>query len=101
MYIYNTTFIVSNDSYGKWINWVKDVHIPNIQNDSSFSDIQLVRVLNNDSGPEKSYSLQFKVDSVAYLDRWMKVMEPQIQKDLMLKFGTEVLFFSTILEIME
>ncbi len=100
MYIYNTTFLVSDDSFEKWIDWVKKYHIPNVMNDSSFKEVQLVKVLNNEAGSEKSFSLQFKVESIAYLDQWMKTIEPKVQQDLMLRFGTEVLFFSTILEIL-
>ncbi len=101
MYIYNTTFLVGNDIFDQWLVWVKETHIPNVMNDKAFKDMQLARVLSNETSAEKSFSLQFKIDSVAYLDRWMKMMEPKLQQDLMLKFGTEVLFFTTILEIMQ
>lgn len=100
MYIYNTTFLVSDQSYEKWMKWVNEKHIPEVLTDQSFCEPQLVRVLNNEPAPEKSYSLQFKVESISYLYNWMQTMEPKIQEELMMKFGTEVLFFSTILEIL-
>lgn len=99
MYIYNVTFLVADRKYGEWEEWLRKEHIPSMLNDTNFTEPQLVRVLNNESGEEKSFSLQFKIESISYLDRWMKSIEPQVIQQCMEKFGTEVLLFSTILEI--
>ena len=102
MFIYNTTFLVTDRRFNPWFKWLKEEHIPNMLNSGYFLKPQIAKVLTAESDQEgMSVSVQFIVNDLENLQNWIDNNEIRLQNDLSLRFGTEVLSFSTILELMD
>lgn len=101
MIIFNTTYQVSSVAYTVWLAWIRTEHIPAMLKTGKFSRPQLAKVMQPDDSDGGSYSLQFHIENIDQLMQWHAENGHTIEKQCRQKFGTEVLFFSTVLEIME
>lgn len=83
-----------------WFKWLTEVHIPNMLGNGSFTSPQIAKVLTEDKEQEGvSVSVQFLVNDLITLQLWEENDAELVQNDLASRFGTEVLSFSTVLEL--
>ncbi len=100
MYIYNTTFLVSHKIYAEWYIWLKEKYIPRMMK-YDFTQPQIAKVHSDDVESEgTSISLQFHFDKLTILENWQEKHEQKFHKEMSIRFGQEVLFFPTVLEIL-
>ncbi|HRS24786.1 MAG TPA: DUF4286 family protein [Paludibacteraceae bacterium] len=99
MLIFNTTYLVENEFYPQWINWVQESLIPFMMSTAGFSEPQIAKVLSGESVKETSYSVQFKISDKSALNDWMRQYGEDFAKLCSANFGNHVLFFSTMLEL--
>lgn len=101
MYIFNITFLISNQSFSFWNSWVRDRFIPSVIANGEFSSPQLARV----HAPENeqdgiSVALQFHTADKSAIERWMTTEGELLQQTCTGEFRGTVLFFTTTLEIL-
>ncbi|MBP9016660.1 MAG: DUF4286 family protein [Paludibacteraceae bacterium] len=99
MLIFNTTYLVENEFYPQWINWVQASLIPFMMSTADFSEPQIAKVLTGESVKETSYSVQFKISDKSKLNDWMQKHGEDFSQLCTAKFGNHVLYFSTLLEL--
>jgi len=101
MLIFNTTFLVSDKVHGAWIKWVREQHIPFMLESELFTKPQVAKVLTNEEQDGTSYSVQFHIADMKSLEQWNKQYGPMFQQNCSTTFGTEAIFFATVLEVIE
>lgn len=101
MLIFNTTFLVSDKVHGAWLKWVREQHIPFMLESEVFSKPQVARVITNDEQDGTSYSVQFHIRDMQTLESWNEQFGKIFQQNCTEKFGTEAIFFATVLELVE
>ncbi|HHT22447.1 MAG TPA: DUF4286 family protein [Bacteroidales bacterium] len=100
MLIYNTTYLVADKQFEPWMKWVREVHIPFMLN-CGFSNPQVAKVLTTDPEQEgTSISVQFQIEDLRKLSIWDKEHAEMLLCELSERFGSEVLAFSTVLEVL-
>ncbi len=100
MILFNTTFHVEDEVLEEWLQWVKKEYMPEAVSTQLLSDPLLCKVLNHhDEG--SSYSLQFKVADTATLHKWCASTGNKLQIRLQTTFGTKVLPFTSLLEVVD
>ena len=100
MIIFNTTYCVPETVFEKWNSWIQEFYIPRMLETGYFKEPRMCKVLNPAEDSENSYSLQFHAESMDNLLSWNDTFGKEFENDFSKKFGTEVLYFSTILEIL-
>ncbi len=100
MYIYNTTFCLEDSVLDAWKQWLDEEYIPLMTGDGSFSELHILRVLTENAGDALSVSVQFSVETLVKIDRWRKQKEQLLAASVNRLFGTKVLYFSTVLEVL-
>lgn len=100
MLIFNITFLVSENTSEKWLNWVKGEHIPFMIATGFFSKPQLAKVLNDHGQDGTSYSVQYHIASNTDLEEWHRLHAEKMQQDCNAIFGQDVLFFTTALQLL-
>ncbi len=101
MYIYNTTYLVTENIFSQWNNWVKTTHIPQML-EQGFSSPQIAKVISNNPEQEGiSITVQFKIKNLSTLNNWAENNLGFIRTEIKQKFGENVLPFDTILEILD
>jgi len=99
MLIFNTTFLVSDKVHGAWLKWVHEQYIPFMFESEFFSKPQVAKILTNDEQEGTSFSVQFHVQDMETLHIWNERYGADFQEQFSSQFGTEALFFTTILEL--
>ena len=101
MFIFNTTYLVSDKVHESWLEWVREQHIPFMLHSTYFSHPQVARVITSDKQDGTSFSVQFHVQDLHTLKQWNKEYSSLFQQNCSLQFGAEVIFFTTVLELVE
>jgi hypothetical protein len=101
MLIYTTTYLVPDQVHNTWLNWVKEHHIPFMLGTTYFSKPQVTRIITDHQEDGTSFAVQFHVQDIHTLEKWNQKFGDTFQEDFSQQFGTVVVFFSTILELIE
>lgn len=102
MLIFNTTYLVRDKVYGIWYKWLYEVHIPMMLDSGFFDSPQVAKIISTESEEAtSSYSVQFRIADMASLKNWNNIHGESFANHATKHFGEDVLFFSTIMEIME
>ena len=101
MFIFNTTYLVSDEVHETWLDWVRNQHIPFMIDSTYFSHPQVARVITSDKQDGTSFSVQFHVKDLQTLKLWKKEYSSLFQENCTNQFGTEVIFFTTVMELVE
>jgi hypothetical protein len=90
---------VSDKVYGSWLKWINEEHVPFMLKTGAFSQPQVAKVLANETQEGTSFSVQFHIFDMPTLEIWNEQYGEEFEKSCLEKFGTEVLSFSTVLEL--
>ncbi len=101
MLIFNTSYHISQNFYNEWFSWLRSEHIPFMLASGKFRSPQLAKIIQTDETDGSSYSLQFNIENMDELLQWHEENGQYFDTHCSRKFGSEVLFFSTVLEIAE
>lgn len=70
MFIYNVTINIDNSIHDTWLSWMKEEHIPAMLATGKFSGALMTRVLIEEEMGGLTYSVQYKTDSKASLEKY-------------------------------
>lgn len=101
MLIFNITFLVSDEVHNSWLQWVREEHIPFMLDSTYFTQPQVARIITSDKEDGTSFSVQFHVNDMRTLKQWNQQYSEVFQQNCSQNFGSEVLFFTTVLEMVE
>ena len=101
MLIFNTTYLVSDKARAKWLNWVREQHIPFMLDSTYFLKPQVTRIITSAEQEGTSYSVQFHIEDMRTLKKWNQEFSAIFKENCSQEFGTEVIFFTTVLEIVD
>ena len=99
MFIFNTTFLVSDSVHGAWIKWVRENHIPFVLKSELLTQPQVTKILSAEEQDGTSFSVQFHAADATALETWRMQYENECQMNCFKTFGAEVLSFSTVMEV--
>jgi len=99
MLIFNTTYKVATDHYDQWIKWINEHHLPFMLETGKFSQPQIAKVVGSDDDEGTSYSVQFHIENMETLMEWHRHNSSTFRDKCYEEFGSQVIFFTTVLEI--
>ena len=100
MYLYNTTFAVSEKIASEWLKAMKDNYLSNLQFEPSIANIRFCQIVMEPQEGYISYTFQFEIESLKAIRSWKQCQEKELLHTLRNKYGEGVLTFSTIMEIL-
>ena len=101
MLIFNTTYKVATNQNENWLEWMNNQHIPFMLESGLFSKPQIAKVLGSEDNEGLSFSVQFLIQDIDSLMDWHRENAVSFQNNCSAKFGTEVVFFTTVLELID
>lgn len=101
MLIYNMTIKIGWTIQQNWLVWMREVYIPRIMQSGFFTKYQLVRLLEIDEDEGPTYALQLYALNIENYHRFVEENLPEIERTNYDKWGSDVFFFSTLMEIIE
>ena len=98
MIIYNVTSQVATEIEEIWMEWMEKYHLPKVLATNYFADISILKVsMDQPSGP--TFAVQYKANSNQALKEYLNKDAPFHKNEIRKKFGEQVLFFETYLEL--
>ncbi len=98
MILYNVTISIDENVHDEWLQWMKEVHIPDVLNTGLFIENKICRIHAEEQGG-RSYSIQYLMNDMATYEKYQKEFAPALQQDHTLKYQGKFAAFRTILEV--
>lgn len=98
MILYNVTVNVDNDINQEWLQWMKNVHVPDVMNTGLFLDNRIFQVMvDEESGT--TYSVQYTLKTIEDLEEYQRDHAPRLQKEHKDRYGNKFVAFRTVLKL--
>ncbi|CAN5418756.1 DUF4286 family protein [soil metagenome] len=101
MILYNVTVSIDSSIENEWIEWIREVHIPDLMKTGLFSGNKIMRLL--DPKPDdgtNTYAVQYFLNSIEDYDIYLKEHSASFQEKHNEKFKEKFMAFRTVLEIL-
>lgn len=99
MIIYNVTLSINPTVETEFIDWLKNVHIPEVLDTQLFVSGELFKVFERPSSNQhSSYAVQYRLESWGHFNQYQLEFAAGLQQKTREKFGENVLAFRTFLE---
>ncbi len=98
MIIYNVTINIDLDVETEWVNWMKDVHIPDVMSTGLFLESRMMRVLSDDEGGN-TYAIQYTAADMAHYESYQELHSTRLQAETKKIYGGKFAAFRTLLEV--
>ncbi len=98
MLLYNITTKVDNAIVNEWLQWQKEIHIPEIMDSGLFHEYRLYRLLGQDDTEGKTYVTQFFIDSENNYQKYLQHFAPGLREKAIGQWGDQIISFRTLLQ---
>lgn len=99
MIIYNVTVIIDDSVHDEWLQWIKEVHIPDVMNTGKFINNKICRVLEAEEEGGKTYAIQYTAKNREEYDDYQANFAPALQVEHTKKYEGKFGAFRTILQV--
>ena len=97
MLLYNVTLIIEEAAAEEWLQWMTEIHIPEVMATEKFVSNSLLKVL--DSPNEGvTYCAQYVLENEEDYKDYQDNFAPALQADLQAKFENRFVAFRTLME---
>lgn len=99
MILYNVTVSVDEDVHEEWLQWMKEVHIPDVMSTGMFIDNKICKIHAEEDGG-KAYSIQYLAKSWEDYHRYQEEFALKLQQEHTQKYSGKFAAFRTLLEVL-
>jgi len=101
MIIYNVTTKVAWPVHEAWVQWMRDIHIPEVIGTGCFEKHQFVRLLETDEEDGPTYAVQYYAGSMAKYEEYLQLYRPSLRQQILAKWGSHTIGFSSLMQIVD
>lgn len=99
MLIYNITVNIEESVHQDWLNWMKQIHIPDVMNTGCFESNKICRVLSTQEDETGyTYAIQYFCKNKALLETYQKNHAPELQREHLQRYDGKFVAFRSLLE---
>ena len=99
MFIYNVTIKISDPIHAPWLQWLKEVHVPEVLATNCFTKATIVRVLEIDDSEGPTYAVQFAAEGKASYNLYIEKHAALLRKKSFDKWGNQFIAFRSLMEV--
>jgi hypothetical protein len=101
MIIYNVTVHIENSVADEWLQWMKEVHIPEVMATTYFIKNQVARVMDEENNGGRTYAVQYTARNMEDLLEYQREHAPALQAKHSERYKDKFVAFRTVLEIVD
>lgn len=98
MVVYNVTVSIDNSIEEEWLEWMRNIHIPEVMATGFFRDSKLCRVHGEEEGG-KTYAIMYTAKSHNHLEQYQEQFAKDLQDKHNQKFQGKFAAFRTLLSV--
>lgn len=99
--LYSVTVKIENEVHDDWLEWMRNVHIPDVMETKMFESNRMCKILNQDESEGVSYSIQYVCKDMKTLHQYSAKFAVQLQKEHADRYKNKYVAFRTLLEILD
>lgn len=99
--IYNVTIKISPEERFGWVQWMKEIHIPEVMETACFKSFRFLHLEGYDDEEGFTYAIQYTCPSQDLFEIYQRDHAPALQRKHKERFDGKFVAFRTILEIIE
>lgn len=99
MIIYNVTIKVEASIAKEWLQWMQEVHIPEVMQTGCFTDYKIVRLLEVDDTEGPTYATQYYAESKAIYNQYISMFAPALRDKTHKQWGDRIIAFRSVMEV--
>ena len=96
MIIYNVTVSIDQSIHEDWLQWMKEIHIPEVMETGFFLENKVCRLMVDD---EITYAIQYTCENIDKLNEYQEKHAPKLQEKHTNRYRGKFGAFRTLLEI--
>nr|WP_276898849.1 DUF4286 family protein [Pedobacter kyonggii] len=97
MFLYNVTLIIDDAVAEEWLQWMQDVHMPEVMATGMFISNRLLKVV--DSPNEGvTYCAQYVAETLDHYNKYQEVFAPALQAELNERYKNRFVAYRTLME---
>ena len=97
--LYNITMQVEKQLLEDWLSWIQLEHIPSIMGTGCFIKHQVLRLMNNNQQDEQTFAIQYFASTIYKFNQFEENFLEHELKKISDKWNTSVMYFTTVMEI--
>ncbi len=97
--VYNVTVKILDEIHIDWLQWMQEVHIPDVMNTGCFLSYQMNKILHDDGDGGHSYAIQYICQSHQDLNTYQANFAKQLQAQHTNRYKDKYVAFRTLMEI--
>lgn len=101
MIIYNVTINVDESIHNDWVNWMQEIHVPEVLATGKFTKALMSEVLVKEDLGGVTYSIQYTCDSNELLLKYYQEDAQRLRDVVAKKFGDKFGVFRTEMKIVK
>ncbi|MEI6312949.1 MAG: DUF4286 family protein [Bacteroidota bacterium] len=98
MILYNVTIKVDFDIHDEWIQWMKEVHIPEVLATGYFVENKVYRLMEEISNDGITYAVQYTCNSISDYMTYQEKHAAELQKSHGDRYKDKFVAFRTLLK---
>ena len=96
MILYNVTISIESSIQQDWLQWMKDIHIPEVMGTGYFTESKICKLLVDD---EITYAIQYTCKNMNDLEEYQKNHAVKLQEKHSKRYIGKFSAFRTLLEV--
>ncbi|GGH15776.1 MULTISPECIES: DUF4286 family protein [Pedobacter] len=97
MFLYNVTLILEDAAAEEWLQWMQDVHIPEVMATGMFVSNRLLKVV--DSPNEGvTYCAQYVAETLEHYNKYQQEFAPALQAELNERYKNRFVAYRSLME---
>lgn len=101
MIIYNVTVNIEESVEKEWLEWMKEIHIPDVLKTNLFSAAKMSKVLVEEQMGGITYSIQYSCASHSDLNDYQQKYAQKLQAEHQHKYSGKFVAFRTLMEVVQ
>ena len=99
MILYNVTVNIDYDAHDEWLDWMKNVHIPDVMATGMFLENKISKVLGDEDSGGITYAIQYLTQDMDTYERYQQEHAPRLQQEHSARYEGRFAAFRTLLEV--
>ena len=98
MFIYNITTKVDHKILNDWMQWQREIHIPEMIATGCFYDHKFYELLEHEEEDGKTFVIQFFAKKKSDYEKYISEFAPELRKKSLVKWNEHTISFRTLLQ---
>ena len=99
MILYNVTIKIDNQLHADWLQWMLEVHIPDVMATGLFLENKVCRLLGEEDMEGPTYAVQYLCESMAHFQTYQQMHAARLQKEHSERYQGHYVAFRTLMQV--